>query len=151
MRKKWLINRPFQLKVIVFGFSIGATGILSTFLALKFFFAKCHAALLQAGLPSDHPGFAFLSSQQRYMGLVFLILLFFNCVISILAGLYLSHRVAGPLHRMKQHFLAAASGKVPTRLHFRKHDFFQEVADAYNSELEVRGLFPRIKSGDDIR
>jgi hypothetical protein len=49
------------------------------------------------------------------------------------------------MQTMKEHFLRVAQGSAPTRMYFRKTDFFQEIADAYNGELEARGLLPKIR------
>ena len=54
-------------------------------------------------------------------------------------GLKISHRVAGPLYRLRSEMLRTARGGELTRLKFRDGDYFEELADAYNEQMaEIR-------------
>lgn len=52
-------------------------------------------------------------------------------VILITGGLFLSHRVAGPICKLVQHL----EDNPEKEIHFRKGDFFQDLAEAYNRTL----------------
>ncbi len=44
----------------------------------------------------------------------------------------MSHRIAGPLYRLKMAMLKTATGKKIKKLAFREKDYFQELADSFN-------------------
>jgi methyl-accepting chemotaxis protein len=53
-------------------------------------------------------------------------------------GLRLSHRVAGPLLRLKNEMLRTAQGGEVTPLKFRDGDYFEDLAEAYNQQAKKR-------------
>ena len=49
-------------------------------------------------------------------------------------GIFLSHRVAGPIYKLNQYLLEAAkTGRLKPGLKFRSGDHFHELADSYNA------------------
>jgi methyl-accepting chemotaxis protein len=142
-RRIWIVNRPFQAKVVMYGFTIGGATLLATFAALKFFFWRCEQILIGQGLPFDHPIYNFVQQQERYLAFIFMVASLVSISFATWLGVTLSHRVAGPLHRMRRHLLEAASGRAPKELKFRENDYFKELAEAYNAELVSRGRVRR--------
>ena len=61
--------------------------------------------------------------------IVFMILVF---VISI----FQSHKIAGPLHRLKDHFNRIKENQLTNQLSFRKGDHFQDIAEHYNAAID---------------
>ena len=57
-------------------------------------------------------------------------------IVVIILGVFISHRIAGPLHRLNNSFLSIASGKVASNLRFRDHDEFQHLAESFNKCVE---------------
>ncbi len=58
---------------------------------------------------------------------------------SLLIGglsLFASHRIAGPIFRLNKSLKQLAKGHYDERLSFRKHDYFQEIAENFNSMAE---------------
>lgn len=51
---------------------------------------------------------------------------------AFLISLFMAHRIAGPLYKLRQHFAKARDGVLGEKLFFRKSDYFQEVAADYN-------------------
>ena len=49
-----------------------------------------------------------------------------------LISIFLSHRVAGPIYRMEKFLKGVAKGDLSTKLHLRKGDELQDLADAIN-------------------
>ena len=142
-RKVWVIHPSFQLRVVLYGVSIAAFSLLLTFASIQFFFWRCQGVLLQQGVPLNHPIYVFLTEQERFMGVIYLGVAVLSLVVGVFAGLVLSHRVAGPIHRMRTHLLEAAAGRAARPLKFRDADYFKELADAYNAELQTRGRIRR--------
>lgn len=57
-------------------------------------------------------------------------------LIALLVGLqsiFVSHRVAGPIHRLKEALRVLARGQIPVPIHLRKGDQFTELGDLVNS------------------
>ena len=59
--------------------------------------------------------------------------------ILLIGGLYISHRIAGPIYRMQKE-LQDMSEEKPVELRaiqFRKKDYFPELAETFNHLVEV--------------
>lgn len=52
--------------------------------------------------------------------------------------IFVSHRIAGPLERLKQYMRKVGEGNLDDELQFRKHDEIHDVADTFN--VMVAGL-----------
>jgi methyl-accepting chemotaxis protein len=136
MRKVFLINPKFQLAFMAWMVGISISVVLVYHGANWYFFQKFHDQGIALGLPPDHVFFEFLRDQQRAMFFIFLgtAAAVFSTVCTI--GLILSHRVAGPLYRLNRHMLDVAEGKTTNNVKFRTKDHFQEIAHAYNLQME---------------
>lgn len=55
-----------------------------------------------------------------------------------LGGVFLTHRIAGPLHRLVLHLRKVAEGEKTGALTFRKGDYFQDLAESLNPLLARR-------------
>ena len=143
IRKRWLLFPNFQMRVILFGVTVGTCCLVFTYLANTFLFWRSRAALLEAGVPGAHPVFFFLTQQQRLMGFTFFLVMGLAVISSVIIGTLFSHRIVGPLYRLREYLIATAKGKTPQRLELRDKDYFQDLAEAYNEELEARGAIPK--------
>ncbi len=88
------------------------------------------------GLPSNHVFYRFIDDRKNemmYFSLITSVLIF--CV-SIGAGLFLSNKIAGPLHRLSMHLKKSQDTKKFSKIYFRENDYFKEVADQYNDHIE---------------
>ena len=52
-----------------------------------------------------------------------------------LGTLVVSHRIAGPMYKMRQHFLRMADEGHLEELEFRETDYFHEVPEAFNAVI----------------
>jgi hypothetical protein len=80
------------------------------------------------------------------MNVVFLITSLGAIGILGFGGVVLSHKVAGPLARLRRHMRKVAKGEHSGPVVFRDGDFFGELADAYNAQLTSRGDSPGRKA-----
>jgi hypothetical protein len=56
-------------------------------------------------------------------------------------GMFLSHRIGGPVYHLTTYCKELAEGATPPRrIRFRKNDFFHGLAAAFNTLQERRGL-----------
>jgi signal transduction histidine kinase len=83
--------------------------------------------LLSPGMPQ--------TGYWRNLTLAVVIMCVGFALILILIGLILSHRIAGPLYRIRQVLLGVAEGGLPDRCQIRNHDEHGEVADALSAAL----------------
>ena len=82
---------------------------------------------------------------------IILLLAFFQIVfllITFMISIFVSHRIAGPLYKLKNFLRQNGGGKLSPDLYFRKNDHFMDVAEEYNLMLsKLRGEFRGVREG----
>jgi methyl-accepting chemotaxis protein len=136
-RKVLLINPDFQLRLMTYFAVIAILVILVFFVADTIFFSNLIMMGRRIGLDEDHIYFAFIRREHHTMMIIRLIAATLAVGGIAAVGLVVSHRIAGPMYRLRKHMIAVANGKTRAEVAFRKNDFFPEVADAYNKQLEA--------------
>lgn len=58
-------------------------------------------------------------------------------LIVLILSVFLTHKIAGPLHKLKEHLIAIREGEKVTPLHFRKGDYFHDVAEEVTLFLDT--------------
>jgi hypothetical protein len=93
----------------------------------------------QVALPENHPFYLFLQEQKTLFNSYLYIAFAVGIVLSVVLTLFLSHRLAGPLVRMKSYLdEAIALKKIPKYpIKFRKGDFFNDIPEKLNEALRV--------------
>lgn len=133
-KKSLLINPQFQWKLIGY-VGLLTLLILGTVLGLfQYGFQQFQVIGETAGLPADHIYFQFIQMQQSLLYNVLAVLSIIVALILLFGGLFISHKIAGPIYRM-QKSLREMSANQPVELNeikFRDKDFFPELADAFN-------------------
>ncbi len=75
-----------------------------------------------------------LVEKDRQYQTTFLILtMALVALVSSALGILLSHRIAGPIYHLCKALNQISAGDFSYKLYLRKHDFFSEVADTYNT------------------
>lgn len=137
-RKKFLINPRFQLTFIAWMFMTVFVVMGVFYGACSYFFNLYLAQGQKIGLPPGHVFFSFIWDQYHLMQIIFLVSIIIIFFVIFLVGLLLSHRIVGPIHRLKIHFQKIAQGDFThLELNFRKTDHFQDVSDAYNDHIKA--------------
>ena len=131
-RKRYLINPRFQMSFLVFSSIVSILGMSVFFLSIKYFFWSFHQLGEKYGIPADHIFFKFIDDQSAKMNVLFLLTAIIVLIISLVGAVMLSHRVAGPIYRMTQHFNSIKSKADMKEVKFRKGDFFIELQNAFN-------------------
>lgn len=134
-RKKFLINKDFQYNFIFHSIMMAFIVCSIFYTANYFFFWKLINAGKDIGLSIDHVFFKFIGEQQRTMNEVFLITSLCVFASLFLYGIFYSHRIAGPLFKLKRYLRDRANGEVHRPIAFRKHDYFKELAHAVNDYI----------------
>lgn len=89
-----------------------------------------------SGLPINHPYFVLIADQKSLMNSLFLLCVSFSLLFFIGWGLFISHKIAGPLHRLTRFFEETDALHFERRLSFRPRDFFQEIPKAINQWMD---------------
>lgn len=138
LRKKFFIYPKFQATLMGINFLV--LGIMFTLISFQV--SHVLKKLVQSGealhLEPSHPYFHFIHAETG-MFTSYLAWAFFVCaIVSNIAILLISHRVAGPIVRMSDYFKSISDnkGEVEQPLHFRKGDFFNELPELVNKALQ---------------
>ena len=81
---------------------------------------------------ANHPIMEFLTYQQSAMAKITLLTCIGAGIVTLLFGAYISHKIAGPISRVKQ-FSDQLDKQNPEELKFRKSDYFPDLADSVNA------------------
>ena len=140
-RRSWfLINPKFQLSFFGFFASLCVLLCVCFYLAIYFFFRRFNFAAESLNLTKDHMVFVYLNQQEFYLRMIFLSTCLVGLVVVFVGALYLSHRIAGPMFRLRKALDAMAAKGELQAVHFRKGDYFTEVAESFNKLVkELRG------------
>lgn len=131
--KQYVIIPEFQVSIVkYFAFLFLLVGLVNISSVFFFFYTfKNHG--LAVGLSANHTFYRFIQTQEQllytFMGIALAVCL----LILIIGGFMLSHKVAGPLYRLREHmknFNKAESDL--TRVKFRKGDYFEDIQDEFN-------------------
>jgi len=135
LRKTLLINKSFQLSILGWFFVLSVLLIAIFYGAIWYFFYTFEKEALSAGLPQGHVFFTFLSEQKLVIDQIFIISSCVAFLLIIIGGLFLSHKVAGPLHRLTNHLQTHSKNDI-SLLQFRKGDYFMEIEEAFNDFIK---------------
>lgn len=134
-RKKLLINPPFQLNFLSYTLGTSLTVVLIFFAANRYFFWKFVEKGRTMGLPENHVFFRFLDEQQFTFDMIFLVSSLAVIGLLVFYGLYLSNRIAGPIHHLKGYLEARLKNQAVGELRFRERDYFRELEEVVNKSF----------------
>jgi methyl-accepting chemotaxis protein len=128
-RKIILINRPFQFRFSLYVCSwLFAISFVYPLIVYNLFEYFTHYMTMDPNGPT-------LEAIQAVKHNVIYLLVFFQIAflaLTFLISVFMSHRIAGPLFKLKQFFRMNGKGKLSPEIYFRKSDHFQDIADEYN-------------------
>ncbi len=125
-RKRVLTQKPFQLKYVV----LGIVGFMMTIglAQTSLYFQLTRMVLKQ-------PQFTGVFAVAQQMNMVFFSWFMLGVVIIVGGGIFISHRIVGPLKRLEEMLQKVGHGDLSTEMRIRSKDEFKEVAISYNSML----------------
>ena len=134
-RKKLLIYPRFQLWIIAVNAALMGLGFLVVTFQVYRSFHELRKLGLASGIPLHHSYFKFLDYQQNSLYTYLAIGLLFASFSSWIFTLIFSHRLAGPIVRLKGFFQKISETGEFQQLNFRKGDFFCDLPPIVNSAL----------------
>ena len=138
-KRSLLINPKFQWTLIGYAALVSVLILISIYALFSFGFHQFNQFGSQAGLAPDNIYFQFIEMQQSTFTRVIVAIAIVVTAILLIGGLYISHRIAGPIYRMQKE-LQDMSEEKPVDLRaiqFRKKDYFPELAETFNHLVEV--------------
>lgn len=136
-RKKFLLDKNFQLTVIGYFLIVAFVTAAIQFALVQLVFSDFMAEGTKLGLASDHAYFSFISMQRtEFIKYVVISTSILTVILSVM-GLMLSHRIVGPIYKMRKYMKKEANSQLRPPLEFRKRDFFIELAQDFNEYSET--------------
>lgn len=133
-RVRFLVNPAFQLRFMVYILCFAAFGILVLYASNYFYFHRLVIQGQELGLAPDHIYFEFIEQQKSLLNTIFFSVSVIVFGAMVIAGLALSHKIAGPVYRIQQYLQQIYEEGAPEhKLKFREGDFFPEVAELVNA------------------
>jgi hypothetical protein len=88
-------------------------------------------------LSSNHPYFNFISNSRELMSIklswVFGVSIFLTAIVSI----YISHKVAGPIYKLRKFLIGINNKESNGPLKFRKGDFYSDLPAIVNEAIKI--------------
>lgn len=129
--KNYLIEPEFQLKLISYFAGLFAFTTLSLYSTVFIFFWRLRQKALSVGIPEGHIFFQFIGNEKRDLDLTFGILAGINLLVLVGVGVVVSHRIGGPLHKLKGYLSNVISSEGPD-FKLRKNDFLRDLEPVVN-------------------
>lgn len=138
-RKKWIINKNFQYRFILMCIIPMLLTVICFWLGVEIIFFRMIAMAKNMGIPEGHVYYKLLVLQKSEFNFVIIVSSLVVSFIFSLWAIVFSHRIAGPIYRLTQHFkgLKKNENNHFPHVRFRKGDFFIEV------ENEINNFFDR--------
>lgn len=134
-RRTYLVNPRFQWRFIAFMAAVSLLAIAVLFTSNILFFRNMEQAALSVGLTADNPYFDFLDEQKSTLYTLYVGVSGVAFVLMMGLGILYSHRIAGPLHNLRNTMQRIADGEDPSDVNFRRSDQFQDLAESFNAMI----------------
>lgn len=124
-----LINSPFQLKLLSYFVGLFVLTTATLYSTTYLFFWNMKNKGMSVGIPEGHVYYQFLLNQKHDLDLLFIGLAVLNFLLLVGVGFIVSHRIAGPIHKVK---IFLQDPKNHDKVQMRQNDFFQELGPIVN-------------------
>ena len=135
-RKSFLIYPKFQLGFIIKMFIMALFNSLVIVTCMRFFFKDLLKKAMEEGLGVESPLVQFIQGQYDQFFIITLISVVVSSLLITIFGVFISHRIAGPLYRLQQDIEQMVSTKEYKTIFFRKGDHFQELRLSVNKLIK---------------
>lgn len=135
-RKIFLINPPYQLSVMFHFLILFFSVMIVTVFAINWQLEPVVEQIKLSQLSASDPLIASMSDFIRMINITVIGLLGFSFVMFAIMALIVSHKSAGPVYSLTQHLRKIRSNKKVEPIHFRKGDYFQELAEEINEFID---------------
>jgi hypothetical protein len=130
--KNLLIEPKFQMKLLSYFVALFFVTTISFYSLILLFFYRLNQKALSVGIPPKHVFFDFIGHQKNDIDLMFIGLTVLNLIFLLGVGFVISHRIAGPIHKLKN-YLSQIISKDSPDFKLRKNDFLVELSPIINN------------------
>ena len=135
-RRQYLIMPKFQLNLIFWNFTVTISIFLIVLFQLYQGMSNLKAMGANAGFSPDHPYFQFVRELSNGIYLNISIGFVVGILVSGLITLFSSHKLAGPIYRLKIFFEKVSQDGKVSEISFRKGDYLSDYAPIINNALK---------------
>lgn len=139
-RKVLLILPNFQLKFLRFLILMVVLVCLLFYTSVFGFIYYWKTVGISAGLSENSVFFDFLEQMKISLGYILSGTLLMTAIIILTIGLYMSHKIAGPIYNMLKYFKEIKSQGWIKPLSFRNDDYFSELSECLNDFMKDQGI-----------
>lgn len=136
-RRTLLVDPAFQLGLVAIANGVALTLLVLFGVAVVDFLQKVQAYGLLHGVEAAHPLQVFLRERQRGLFAVLGFVGVTVVTVITLGTLVITHRIAGPIYRLRTHLDRVAEGATDAEVVFRPRDRFQGLARSCNRALKL--------------
>ena len=141
MRRNFLINKPFQFRFMLFVCGAALIGILIQMLTILYFINEMLGIEPVDGVNVSSYFYNFLQTNSDRFLYAFLLGAICFFIFSLIASLFFSHKIAGPLFRLHMYLNSNSSNADKVKkLSFRQGDFFQEIPEDFNKFTAAKNI-----------
>lgn len=136
-KRKYLVYPKFQLTLIILNTIVTFTlfGLTSLLVVRSHIYLE--ALVRQTRIPAQNLFTQLLTQQLRTLLIYMAVAMLIGLLTTGIATLLLSHKMAGPMIRLKNFFADIdKSGNFPENLNFREGDFFQDLPPTINRAFD---------------
>lgn len=139
--KNLLIMPGFQLKLMAYFASFFLISTATLYSTIWLIFWKINQKALKVGIPDGHVFYRFMQDQKTELEMLFIGVVVFFLLVLVTIVLYLSHRIAGPVYKLKNHLQSLPKEDAEAiDFQLRKKDFFKELVHIIKElESKVKG------------
>ena len=149
IRYKLLIYPRFQVTILLFNFFIVMGIFFLTNWRINAYFNHMKKLGEDASFPSDHIYFQFVSLQEAGLESSLMQIALVGLILSTLGFLILSHKISGPMIRLKRYFANITQTQRVSPITFRAGDFFSDLPALINGALDSITNHPSNHQEDD--
>ncbi|MBL1352921.1 MAG: methyl-accepting chemotaxis protein [Zetaproteobacteria bacterium] len=136
-----LVERAFRMRQMWRVLLLTLLSVLISTVALAFFYTHLLELFSGGDMPLYFAPEELQSMTQNIPGMQetmlkwLLILGSINAVITIIASVFMTYKLGGPLYRLKADMYRIGEGDLSTRIHLRKGDEYQDMASSINDSV----------------
>jgi sensor histidine kinase YesM len=135
-RLKW-INPKFQWRYAFLFVSVGLLVSISLAGVIWFYADQVLRNLISIGLSLTHPLYLHTQKQMVHLLMAVLAIVVFFVGVSFVMGIYVSHRIVGPLYAIKRSLESLRRGETAAaRISLREDDEFRDIAEVVNGMVD---------------
>tara|TARA_R110002049_G_C8883689_1_gene540156 strand:+ start:111 stop:548 length:438 start_codon:yes stop_codon:yes gene_type:complete len=135
-RKILLVNPKFQFSFMKHSILMTVAALATFYLFKVYMFWELKDIALSTGISPDHDFISLIDNRNYVIDMSFVVLAIVVGFLMTGWALWVSHKVAGPIHRIRNEIKKIIDGQPLQRINVRDHDYFHDLKDSVNLLIE---------------